>query len=129
MPTNFWKLTHKHLLKLKVMPPLGRNREIPSLMDTSVNPAFAGFHGKSKRVFKKFKGLKMQCKKAIEVYSVRLLDFIPTPENSEQLCISLISFCRIFCANNLNNLLHFMVAFLPWLEVSSMASAYLGLRC
>lgn len=74
MPINFWKLTHKHLLKLKVTLHLRRNCEIPSLMDTTVNHAFAGFHGKSERVFKKFKGLKMQCKKTTEVYSVCLLD-------------------------------------------------------
>lgn len=49
MPANSWKLTHKHLLKLKVMPQLSRNWEIPSLMDTAVSQAFAGFYDKSKK--------------------------------------------------------------------------------
>ena len=35
MPADFWKLTHKHLLKLKVMPQVSRNWEISALMDTA----------------------------------------------------------------------------------------------
>lgn len=37
MPADFWKLTHKHLLKLKVMPQVSRNWEISTLMDTAAN--------------------------------------------------------------------------------------------